>query len=186
MSKKTLALIFGLLVITILLIIITFKPNLSKPANVTPTPTPFAQTDLTLHLTQISTTNSALPSKVNVDVTTGINKITGVQFVISYDPSVLKNVSITAGTLFANPVILRNNIDTSKGTISYIIAMPPSGRPYQGQGTAATISFNIKSTTKKQTIMSFSGNTIVTASGLRPSVLRTTKDVSIPIITSAH
>jgi len=90
--------------------------SIKKPAT--------AQTTLVLKPNPLFTT-SASQSAVNIQINTKKNKVTAVQLELSYDPLLLKNVSIVPGPFLRENIELIKTIDESQGRISYALGIPP-------------------------------------------------------------
>lgn len=187
MSKKTLALIVGLVILTAVLLIIALQTNNRQAPTPTDdqtaqaTPTPPAESVLTITPDVIDLTSGATGQQsVNVELDTGTNQVTAVQLELGYDPSVIRNVTVTPGTFFTSPTILLNNNDTTEGRISYAIGIAPAQDPRSGSGTVATISFTVvPSATVTETEISLLPRSLVTARGVGPSVLKSASGVQV-------
>jgi hypothetical protein len=173
MPKRTFLLIVLLVVITVSLLALALLPSFknilvtttSKPAAVLS----YAQTELSF-----STPTTATPSgyKTDVLISTGENKVTAVQLEIKYDPKVLTNVDVKAGTFFATPIILLKKIDTVSGRITYVLGISLGNKAAVGIGTVATITFApLSNQTTVKTPINFEPKTAVTAVGYAQSVL---------------
>ncbi len=171
MSKRTVLLFSALIIAIGLLVTIA----LSQRNGITPgklsTPTTSLINEGHTLLSLVPNTSST-PASVNVDVDSGRDNLTAVQLELSYDPQMLTDVVITSGSYFTNSTVLLNKIDTKNGKISYAIAIPPSGAVKQGQGTVATISFKSNLQAGAKTEIKFLPSTIVTAKGVKESVLK--------------
>jgi len=178
MPKKTTALIVILGVITVGLLYLALVQSSQPPSSslqatriITPTPVPY-HTMLSL--------SSQSPTLLNVYIDTVGDTDTAVQLELAYDPQVLTNVKVIKGTFFDQSVELFNQVDVKNGRISYAIAIPPNGQPKNGQGVVAMISYNRLPGATQTTGISFLPKTKVTAQGISYSVLKTTKDFTIP------
>ncbi|GIW61968.1 MAG: hypothetical protein KatS3mg089_0820 [Patescibacteria group bacterium] len=151
MSKKTFALIVILLILTIILLAIALfrsetpssqPPTISRP---TPSPTekPVGNTTLRLSPNPVYPTigtNSA--TTVAVEIDTGIDRVTGVQLEIAYDPRVLTNMEIKPGDFFSNPTVLPvGGINTKTGRITFAVVPSKIGESRTGKGTVALLTF---------------------------------------------
>lgn len=114
-----------------------------------------------------------------ITVATGSNKVTAAQLEISYDPTKLSNIALTPGTFFTNPLVLLQNIDKKAGKIFYAIAIQPTAQAKSGTGTLATLTFTSNLTAGQQTNIQFLPKTLVTAEGIRSSVLKATSSATI-------
>lgn len=172
MSKRTLALIIILVVITGVLVALAVTPEKKTvtPA-IVPTPTSAAQTALAFSPNPLTTASAS--ATVDVVVDTQTNPVTAVQLELSYDPKVITSIDVKPGSFFTNPAELLKTIDTKEGKISYALGILPSDNPQKGQGVAATISFRTNLTVGQQTQIAFLPKTLVTASGITSSVLKT-------------
>lgn len=188
-SLKTVLLIVVLAILAAVLLFVALKP--AKKAvvqNATPTPTTKpSQAHSTLTLVMADTT--ATPSgtgvatkTVNVVLTTQSNKVSGVQFEIAYDPTVLTNVTVKAGDFFTNPLVLLNQVDTKNGKINYALGIQPTANQVSGTGTVATISYTLLPTAAaSQTMLKFLPKTQVVQQGISGSVMDKSFDLSIPV-----
>lgn len=187
MSKRTLLLILALLLLVGVLLVVAFSVNQTKP---TPTPqvslppqtspTPVAQTVLSMNPNPL-TVSPQSPSSVNIEIATGANNVTAVQLEISFDPKVVNNVTITAGTFFANAIELIKKVDQKEGTITYALGISPNDTAKTGTGTVATITFTAKGAAGTQSPMTFSEKTLVTASGASSSILKSTTGTTVVV-----
>jgi len=179
MPKKTLIFIAVLAIITVTLLVFSLTLKTStitqqKPTAVNKPVVNHAQSNLSLSTPTISTT-SAYTS--NVEITTGNNKVTGVDIRLSYDPRVLTNVEIKPGTFFTNPIILYKKIDAAKALVSYTIAASTNQKSATGKGVVAIVSFSrINNTLPIQ--VNFLPETEVTAIGYASSVLNTSSGLT--------
>lgn len=179
MSKKTIALIGILILITAVLLFIAFKPKTSSPNGVTtiaptqataPIPKKVGSTTLSLmpNPLQMTTSSASLDAVINA----GTDKITAVQLEIAYDPKSLTVVSITPGSFFSNPFVLLNSIDNNNGRISYALGINVSDSSKAGTGVVATIVFKANNTaTVSETDVTFLPKSLVTAEKVSDSVL---------------
>ncbi len=124
MSKKTIALIISLFVITVVLIILAVYPVTQRTTVSIPAPVveSNAETVLSFAPPMVSTasaisTASAEAFLMDTTILTGKNKVSAVQLELSYDPEALVNVDIEPGDFFTNPVVLLEDIDTEQGRI---------------------------------------------------------------------
>lgn len=153
MSKKTLALIITLIILTIVLLVVAFTTQ-NKQATpqtqetVTPTPTPIGHTTLMLENSVTQTLGSTSASTVNVVIDTHGDQVTAVQLEIAYDPKVLINMRVTPGTFFATPQVLPvGGVNTQTGRITYMIAPTNIRETQTGTGVVAVLTFNPVRTT---------------------------------------
>ena len=120
---------------------------------------------------------SASTSAVVID--TGNKAVTAVQLEISFDPLILRNVSITPGDFFDTALVLLSKIDYQSGDIFYAVVMPPAGSPKHGKGTIATLSYVFNSGAFNPTNLRFLPRTKVAAVGIDQSVLKQASDITI-------
>lgn len=188
MSKRTIALIVILVLITAVLTSIAISPKKTAPTTVTtqnkttPTVSP-AKSILTLYPSNLTISSGSGSLDVRID--TRENKVTAVQLELSYDPQMVINPTIVPGSFFANPVVLLKNIDQKNGRISYALGISPSESGIHGIGPVAIISFQTKMTPGTKTSINFLPKTMVTAEGVMPSVLKTSTGATITFVQSA-
>ncbi len=179
-SKRTLLLIAALLLITGGLLYLAIKEDQPQTiSKLIPTPTP-SPAHAILSLVPETSSTSAL-QKVDVVAQSNGNQLAGAQLNLSYDPTVLTNVTIKSGTYFANPTILFNSVDKVNGRISYVLAIQPTGVEASGSGTVATITYSLAPTASASTTLSFLPKTEVTQLGILGSVLKSVKNLTIQI-----
>lgn len=178
MSKRTLALIIGLALITGVLLVAALSPQQQKPTKVASGPTPTvnpAHTKLSISVASAGALLKNPPLDVLID-SNGDNS-TGVQLELAFDPTVMTNVRLTPGTFYTDPFALINNIDQKNGRVSYAVAIKPNGNPVNGRGIVATIYYDLKpGATKDQVAITFLPKSKATAEGVAPSVLLQTTD----------
>lgn len=141
--NKSWVLITGLVILTAVLLVISLtsknaslKPNLSKNSQAN-----IAHTRLSISQ-EAGTTAVAGRYETDVNINPGGNKVTGVALELSYDPKVLGNVSISPGGFIANAIILRKEVDTTKGTIFLTLSTPKGTKGIEKAGVLAVISFS--------------------------------------------
>jgi hypothetical protein len=187
MPKKTLALISGLVLVTLVLFVIALRSNQQGAKGPAPTgtvtqvsPTPdVAHSVLSLSPNPVNVTAGGRGT-VEVNLDTSDNAVTAVQLELSYDPKVLRNVTVTPGVLFQNSVVLINKNDPATGKYTYAFGKTPSQTPVQGKGVVATISFTANaSATPSQLILL--PNTLVTARGIASSVLKSSTGTQVVV-----
>lgn len=183
MSKRTLVLILFLLVVTAVLLAKALTPGkppvVAPPVTTQPTPTPVIGHSI-LSFSPNPLVISSSSGTIDVLIDTGSDNVTGVQLEMNYDPKVLTITSkdITPGTFFDNPTVLRNSVDKD-GNISYLAVIPLTGQPKIGTGTVAQIKFRANRTVAKQTTITLTPRSLVTADGVAPSVLKSVSDATI-------
>jgi hypothetical protein len=191
-SRKTLGLIIGLFIVTGILLYMAIAPTLktNKPSSnqaIVPTPTSAAQSILSFTPTAI-TAVTGVPTTVSIDLSTGDNNVRAVQVELSYDPAVLSNVSIKGGSFFSNPAeLIPASVNAKTGRVSYAVGVPT---PKKGTGTVATLTFTPRLTNLPTSPTPTVGNTTeikfvslskVAASGVGPSVLKTSSNLMVTI-----
>lgn len=189
MSKKTLALIVSLVVLTAVLLVVALTTKEQKTATNTPaapgvSPTPPAQSVLTMTPGNINLPSGAGAQSVNVEIATGENQVTAVQLEMAFDPQIIKNLRIQPGTFFDSPTILLNNVDTTTGRVSYALGIAPAQDPKSGNGTVATLTFNVTPVAGvSETSLTLLSKSLVTARGVGASVLKsaTGTEITIPV-----
>jgi len=149
MSKKTIGLVVGLLILTVFLVALAMQsanqvPPPTQQAIVTPTPAIKAETRLFMTPDRVNLVGNR--ASVTINMNSQENEVTGVQMEISYDPKVLSFVSITPVSEFAGwiPIIdSRNIVDRKNGRISYSLGKPPR-QPitgFSGESEVVTLVF---------------------------------------------
>jgi len=188
MSKKTLALLVSLLLVTVVLLGLALNSS-KNPATQTkplplignPEPTSVEQTIMSMSPSTIQLGPSGTGT-VDVVLTTDVNEVSAVQLELSYDPKVLTGVIVKQGTFFDNPLVLINTNDTKTGRISYALGVSQIQASHKGTGTVATISFRkAAGASVTQTKISFLPKSLVSAKGVSPSVLKSTTDTTITL-----
>ena len=189
MSKKTLALISGLVVVTVVLFVIALKTS-SKP-----TQTPVNQEQSTAQPTTVMTPVHSVLSlspnplivqpgqqgSVDVSLDTSDNEVTGVQLELSYDPTAISNVKVAPGPFFPNAVILIDKNDAANGKMTYAFGIQPNRPTVTGTGTVAVVTFTAKNVPGKSAEISILPNSLVSARGVANSVLKSASGATITI-----
>lgn len=177
MSKRTLALIAFLTVLTAFFVYLAVSQNQPQKTAVTkvaPTKKP-VPAYTTLQLSPENVTLSSNSGSLNVMINTGkgtkTNAVTAVQLEMQYDPKLLTNVSITPASFIPNATALVNSIDQATGRITYALAISPSGSGATGSGTVATLRFTSLLPRGSSTDVVILPTTLVTAQGVAESVL---------------
>lgn len=186
MNKQTFALLSFLVLIAGVLVYLAVsqpseearpEPTTEKAAKPTPS---LIQTVLSLSPSTVEVSSAA--GSVDVNINSASNSVTGVQLELSYDPTVLSDVTVSPASFFETPSVLINKIDAKNGKISYAIVIPPTGAAKKGAGNVATIKFNVLRGAKtSSTQIQFLPKSIVTAEGLGYSVLKSTSDATVII-----
>ncbi len=178
MPKKTLALIAGLVIVTLVLFVIALRTGQQPKAPSVP--------QVAIHPTAAVPAHSVLQldpnpltvapgrqGSVNVMIDTSDNKVTAVQLELGYDPNIISYVKITAGSFFPNPVVLINKNNPITGRYTYAFGIAPGAKPIAGKGVVATVTFFAKTTAiGKSTQIGLLPTSLVTAQGIAQSVLK--------------
>lgn len=178
MPRKTLALISGLVLVTVVLFVIALRTNTAKPpTQVTPPTAPAAPTSVAHSvLTLAPNPVTVAPGKqgsVEVMIDTSDNSVTAIQLELAYDPNVISNIKVTPGPLFQQPVVLINKNDNKAGRYTYAFGIQPNQATIQGVGSVATVTFTAaKSALGQQSQLALLPTTLVTARGVAESVLK--------------
>lgn len=178
MPRKTLALISGLVIVTIVLFVIALRAGQQSPSQSTtrtaqPTPIVPAHTVLDLGPNPLTVAPGG-QGTVNVTMNTSDNDVTAVQLELGYDPHIISNVKVTAGPAFTNPVVLINKSNPTAGRYTYAFGITPSGQPIKGTGVVATITFTANAAAAGKSMqVGLLPSTLVTARGVAQSVLKT-------------
>ncbi|MBI4080184.1 MAG: hypothetical protein HY430_00245 [Candidatus Levybacteria bacterium] len=184
MSKKTLGLIGGLLVVTVVLLVIALSTERKKLPTIPTekvTPTPIAHTFLSLSPNPVTVSQNGAGS-VDVIIDTDKDKASGYQLEMTYDPEALTNVQIKQAGLFANalPLTPINKVDQATGRITFAVGISPAQDSIAGKGTIATITFNKKpGTSESQTTIQILPQTVVTDLERSSSVLKESSNTTI-------
>jgi hypothetical protein len=187
MPKKTLALISGLVVVTIVLFIIALRAGQqssapSIPQNTTP-PTPMVPAHTVLQVGPNPL--EVAPGQVgHADITmdTSDNNVTAVQLEIGYDPRIISNVKVTTGTMFTNPVVLIDKNNPTTGRYTYAFGITPNAQAIKGTGVVATVTFTpLYGAAGKEMQLGLLPTSLVTARGVAQSVLKSTSGTVLTI-----
>lgn len=184
MSKSTLILIIILFLSTGGLLILALNKSLYNPTQVIQPPTPsikpvLPETSLLFGKLETATSSGiARLYLLPIIINTGTNKVTTVQLELSFDPSILTNVSIAPSTFFKNPNVIINKIHTDTGKVFYALAATQPEGSKQGEGMLATFAFESKMSSGSSTI-TFLPRTFVTAEGLESSALKSTNSAQL-------
>jgi hypothetical protein len=184
MSKKTYFLILILIIVaTYLAYIAAFRKTATKLVTQAPTQTTVPLYKATLSLDPnpllISPLQSVGQGSIGVVLDTVGQKASGVQIELSYDPKIISNVTITAGTFITNPAELIKNVDQVNGRISYALGIAPQSPQVEGKGTVATITFTANTQLAKTTQIEFLPKTLVTEQGATSSILKSSTGSTI-------
>lgn len=176
----------SLLVIAVALVMLgVFSPKPTPKKEQTavvsgPTPTPFAHTVLSFSPNPAAMTGTTT-GEAEVVVDPQGNQVTAVQLEVTYDPKVLTNVKIESEkTFFTGPIVLINKTDKTLGHITYALGITPAQQPVTTMGKVVKVTFSkLPGVTAKQTMLKLTPETLVAASGIGPSVLKSSSDLVI-------
>lgn len=180
MSRKTLALLASLIIITVVLLGLALTSSRQKapqPAKDTttqeqPTPAPIAKAVLSLSPNPVIVPASGTTT-VDVVLNTADHQVSGVQFEIEYDPKSVTVRSIEPGSFFANATTPLKEINASTGKISYFMGLPPGQTPLTGEGPVARITVSRRAgAVATESPMNFLPKTYVASIGIATSVLK--------------
>jgi hypothetical protein len=176
-SPRTLMLIAGLSILTIILIVLAVRPQTSfqTPAIPSPTPTPFAQSQLYLNLDPDATA-SGRSKRAIVSVSSGDNSITGIQLEMGFDPRIVTRVRISPDTFFSTPTVLLNDINYTSGRILYALSLPLEVPAVNGSGRIITLDLTLSPNATEATRIFFLPKTVITGEGFTRSVLNKLPD----------
>lgn len=121
-------------------------------------------------------------SEFAVHMNTGRNSVNHVQLEIAYDPLMLKNVTITPGTFFPQPIIQYYENNQSIGRISFITNSSNNHTHIKGAGTVAILSFSritSASSSATQTVIRIMPKSNVRFQGAPYSVLKQTTEATV-------
>jgi cohesin domain-containing protein len=181
MPKKTLALITGLVIVTVVLFIIAIRageqqqaPSIPQSSTMSHQSAPPVPAHTVLHLgPNPLTVAPGGQGSVDVTINTSDNNVTAVQLELGYDPNIVSNVKVVPGPLFTNPVVLIDKNNPATGRYTYAFGITPSGQPVKGTGVVATITFTTNySAVGKKTQIGLLPTSLVTARGVAQSVLK--------------
>lgn len=183
MPRKTVYLLIGLIMVTIILLALALynfngngaKPTTTQEATKSTSPS-YAKAILNiLPPQQVVNANGSKTYTVIIRINTpatGLNKISAAQLDISYDPKALSNVDVKAGSLLKNPIVLLKKIDTVKGIINFDLAPSPSEKTSFIAGDLAEITFTKNPSAKGTTALNFLPSTIITSGNFAENVLK--------------
>ena len=194
MPRKTLALISGLVLVTLVLFIVALKSNNNPTPAPTPAPTPSTQSQVSPAVPAHSVLSlspnpvTVAPGKkgeVAVTIDTSNNDVTAIQLEIAYDPNFISNVKVTPGALFENPVLLINKNNVQEGRYTYAFGIMPNRPTIKGIGPVATITFTALNKPGGQSQLALLPTSLVTASGISESVLKSASGTLVEIVGNA-
>ncbi len=188
MPKKTLALIVGLVLVTVVLFVFALRASNTSdqtaiqptPAGEAPAPTSAAKSILTLSPNPV-TVGSGQSGQVSVEINTDSNEVTGVQLEISYDPGLISNVKVTPGVLLPNAAVLFDNNNSQTGNYTYALGITPNSPTIQGTGSVAVITFTARGIAGSQSQIELLPTTLISAKGVRDSVLKQSSGATVII-----
>ncbi|SRR5258706_9211524 len=188
MSKRTLALIVVLVIITgaLLVVALSSSQHTQSPTPVASAPTPTSSpAHTTLAISQSAAVTGTKNQSLDVLVDTNGDRSTGVQLELQYDPNVVTNVSVTPGAFYADPFELLKNIDKKNGRITYAIAIKPNGTAQSGKGVVAIVHYDlVPGVSANQVAFTFLPKSKATAEGVVQSVLKSTTDYKMSVSTA--
>lgn len=189
MPRKTLALISGLVIVTVVLFIVALNANQKKTSTQNTTTQAAPTAAVPAHSVLTTNPNPAVvppggQGQVAVNIDTSDNDVTAVQLEIGYDPNIIGNVKVTPGALFANPVILLNKDNPTTGRYTYALGITPNSKVLKGQGVIANVTFTTKAgTLGKSTQLGLLPSSLVTARGVAKSVLKSATGAVVSVNT---
>jgi hypothetical protein len=181
MPKQTLALTFGLVLITFILFVIAL--NTSKSVSPPPPPAKSMQSGSGGPSSVPANSVLSLSPKpvialagqkgdVVVNLDTSSNAVTAIQLEIAYDPNFITNVKVVPGGLFTNPVVLIDKNKEKEGRYTYAYGIMPNHSPIKGAGPVANITFTALNRPGEKSQLTLMPNSLVTAQGISDSVLK--------------
>lgn len=180
--NKTVLLIIVLFIIASFFVYLAVFPKNKSQTKVViiPTPTPYAQTVLSL-VKEKSSTNSA--NTVDIVVNSGINTVNVVQAIIAFNPKDISKISLVKGSFFSNPAQLIKDINYNDGRIDYALGIVPGQKGVRGSGVLAKIVYEVNSSSINSTTTfsfitnkSFVGSAKTVASTLKQAI-----DLTFPL-----
>lgn len=124
-------------------------------------------------------------NSATVMIDSGIQKITGVQLEMNFDPNALSNITFTIPSdsilgKEGNYTVLYDKVDYQKGKATYAAGISLSTPSFPGTGKVVTVSYTIKPGANLPTKLSFvNKRTLVTQSNITTSVLKDTRNLTI-------
>lgn len=186
MPRKTLALLVGLVLVTIILFIIALQTGKKQPQQmqqkkIQATPTPDVAHTVLAMSPEVVEVGSGRAGSVDVVIDTSDNDVTAVQLELLYDPTMLSNVKIVSGPAFQNPLVLINQNDPITGRYTYAYGVQPNQKTVEGQGVVAKITFIARGVAGKQSQIIMQPTSLVTAKGVAGTVLKSGTGATIVI-----
>lgn len=191
MPRKTTILIIILALVTVGLLFMALRS--SSPLQIGTTPPSGKATRAVEKTAKLffapSTASASSGSAATVDVMldSGESDITGVQLVMSFDPSAITSFTVTApqgeNTYFGtNPVVLLNNIDLANGKAEFSIATSLATGPKTGNGKVATVNLVLnRNSSLNSSQVVFLNTTAVVKHGEPESVLKDASPLTIQL-----
>jgi hypothetical protein len=173
-----------LLLIVLSVIVFIFSrliPSTQKPSE-TNDVSQVAPTKITKHATtklSVDSQNARISAgivEVPIEIDTGENAVSAVELHLTYDPKLLTGVLVKPGTFYTNPMIIKKTINTTTGTIEFVLG---SMKPQQGSGPLVTIS----GTTQQKTSITIHIDPMTKAAAVNETgtVLQGTNDGTVQI-----
>ncbi|MGI8420432.1 MAG: cohesin domain-containing protein [Candidatus Levyibacteriota bacterium] len=178
MPRKTLALISGLVLVTVILFVVALNASEKQKAPQTPTAVTPQPTAIPVHSILTINPNPLIaipgqPAQAEINIDTSDNDVTAVQLEFGYDPAIISNLKVTSGPMFTNPVVLLNKDNAATGRYTYAIGITPNSKVLKGQGVVANATFTVRpGTIGKSTQLGLLPTSLVTARGVAQSVLK--------------
>lgn len=191
MPKKTLILIVTLALITGGLIYMALTTQSTPPISTTNSPAPqvtaiprVKKTAVLFFAPSSISLNSSGSSSVDVMVKTQGQKVSGAQLEILFDPNVISNLNVTAGSdsIFgpSNYFVIPLTVDYKTGRATYGVGINIQATPDKTEGKVATLTFTAnKSTNQKSSVIELLDKSIVTQEGVGDSILKETQPLTI-------
>lgn len=175
---KTLGLI---LFLGVLALVLTYIALIPQKNNGVPNTAEKITADTSLLITNTKKESGTIYSS-DILIDSGKNKVTSVQLELTYDPSLLKEVSVVAGSFFESPLELLKKIDAKSGRITFALGLPSGSDGKSGKGVVATILYSPTFPNQPTvSIINFLPKTEVTAEDLAGSALKGTFDAIVDI-----
>lgn len=129
---------------------------------------PQTKKDTTLTIATDEASRSSSMTTIPITIDTGENSVSAVELHITFSPIPKQIISLQPSTFFANPTILKNDIDQASGTATLILG---SLTPTQGEGIVGIIT--LRNQTPQNTIqISFTEKTRAAAINEKDSVIK--------------
>jgi len=141
------------------------------------------------HTILVPMTGLAETYSIDVDIQSKTYPLSGAQIEASFDPRVIKNVTLTPSLntprdffpVKTQPIVLSNIVDNTRGRISYAVGISPKSPSVLGNGRLATLTFTIIGTVSRSffTNIFFTQGTLVTSKLGKTSVLKSVLPLTI-------